>query len=240
MISFVVPTLNEERVIEKILINLRQIKSLPFEIIVSDGQSGDRTIEIAKKYTNNIIVYSDAKRQTIGGGKNLGATIAKGEYLVFIDADASIPEPDIFFKKTLELFANDVQLVGLTTNLKVVKERETLSDKFFFTLVNLTHAFNNNVTHKGSASGEFQMIRISAFKKLGGYNENLIVFEDNDMFIRLAKIGRTRMVPELTVFHSGRRAHKIGWTALLYFWMVNALSYKFFKKSSTKEWKPIR
>lgn len=240
MISFVIPTLNEESTIERILKNLNQLSSLPYEIIVSDGRSKDRTIEIAKKYTDKIIVYNNEKRQTIGGGKNLGATKTVGKYLVFIDADVSIPEPNIFFEKTLKLFASDPKLVGLTTNLKVVKEFETISDKFFFWIVNLTHAFNNNITHKGSASGEFQMIRTDAFRQLGGYNENLIVFEDNEMFIRLAKIGLTKMSCQLTVYHSGRRAHKIGWTKLLYFWITNALSYAFFKKSITKEWKPIR
>lgn len=240
MISFIIPTLNEESVIEKILKNLKQISSLSYEIIVSDGQSKDRTIEIAKKYTDKVVVYNEEKRQTIGGGKNLGATKAEGEYLVFIDADASIPEPEFFFEKALKLFAMDPQLVGLTTNLRVVKELETLSDKFFFWIVNLTHTFNNNITHKGSASGEFQMIKNSAFKELGGYNEDLIVFEDNDMFIRLARIGHTRISNKLTVFHSGRRAHKIGWPKLLYFWITNALSYAFLKKSITKEWKPVR
>lgn len=240
MISFIIPTLNEEAVIEKILGNLGQIKSFPYEIIVSDGGSKDKTAEIAKKHGAKIIVYNGAKRQTIGGGKNAGGAIATGEHLVFIDADCFINDPDEFFEKALKLFALDSQLFGLTVNLKVMKELETFSDKFFFGLVNITHTFNNNLTHTGSASGEFQMIRRDDYLKLGGYNENLIVFEDNDMFIRLARIGRTRMAKELTVFHTGRRAHKIGWPRLLYLWITNALSYAFFKKSTTKEWHPVR
>ena len=96
MISIIIPTLNEESVLEETLKNIRKIKSTPYELIISDGNSTDRTVEIAQKYTDNIVVYKGEERQTIAGGRNLGAGIAGGSCLVFQDADVVVPDPDVF------------------------------------------------------------------------------------------------------------------------------------------------
>ncbi|MEI6711131.1 MAG: glycosyltransferase [bacterium] len=70
MISFIIPTLREASVIEKTLLWISQYNGEK-EIIISDGGSDDGTIEIARKYTDKIIVYKGEKRQTIGMGRNL-------------------------------------------------------------------------------------------------------------------------------------------------------------------------
>ena len=58
MISFIIPTLNEEKTIEKTLKNLSEYFGEK-EIIVSDGRSSDKTIEIAKKYTDKVIIHDE-------------------------------------------------------------------------------------------------------------------------------------------------------------------------------------
>ncbi len=240
MISIIVPTLNEESVLEKTLKNIRQMKSIPYELIISDGNSMDKTIEIARKYTDKIVVYKGEKRQTIGGGRNLGAGIARGSYLVFQDADVVVPDPDVFFGKAIRVFDDDPETAGITVSVRVMKELETRSDRIFFGIVNHIHFLTNNILGRGSACGEFQMIRRDAFLRAGGYNEALTVAEDNDMFARLSKTGKTRMIPDLVVFHTGRRAHKIGWPRLLASWLLNGLSVALFKKAAYREWKPVR
>jgi hypothetical protein len=84
------------------------------------------------------------------------------------------------------------------------------------------------------------MIKHGAYKTVKGYNDELVTYEDNDMFERLAKIGQTRFIKELTIYHSGRRAHKIGWPKLLTIWIYNAIHFYLFKKAAAKEWKVIR
>lgn len=241
MISIIIPTLNEESVLEKTLKNFSDlVHSRQCEIIISDGKSTDRTIEIAKQYTDNIVIYSQKKRQTIAQARNMGAAVATGEYLVFLDADVVIAHAEKFFKTALQLFEKKKNLVGLTVRIAVTPSYATLADKIFFGIVNKIFFVANNIFHKGLASGEFQMIRAEAFHKIGGYNENLTVTEDNEFFTRLSKIGTTYYDSQLTVFHSGRRAHKIGWPRLLYLWVVNGISVFVFRRSVSKEWKPIR
>jgi glycosyltransferase involved in cell wall biosynthesis len=240
MLSIIIPTLNEKSSIRKSLDNLKKMERISYEVIISDGRSTDGTIEIVKEYTEKIVVYSGAERQTIAHGRNLGANMAEKKFLVFIDSDVIIPEPDEFFEKAIALFEVDDDLGGITVTLKVYPEAETRMDKIFSKMVNVTHHINNNITKTGSSSGEFQMIRHESFKKVGGFNSKLVTYEDNDIFERLAKIGKTKMAKHLTVYHSGRRAHKVGWPKLMSIWIVNAISFKLFKKAATKEWRPIR
>ncbi|MDD5318932.1 MAG: glycosyltransferase [Candidatus Pacebacteria bacterium] len=240
MISIVIPTLNEEKVIEKTLLSLRRLRAYDYEIIVSDGKSTDKTVAIAKKYADKVVEYKDEARQTISGGRNAGAAVAKGEYLVFLDADVRIPDIDGFFRKILEYFDSHEKAVATVVFLKVFPKDATLSDMFFFTIINLVHYFSNNFLRIGSASGEFQMIRADAFKKVNGYNEKFVAAEDGDMFSRLAKVGRTRSFAGLHVLHTSRRAHKTGWTPLLISYLANAFYTKVFKKAFSREWKVIR
>lgn len=238
-LSIIIPTLNEEKVIEKTLKSLVELKVLDYEVIISDGGSKDKTVELAKRYTK-VIEHLKPERQNIAEGRNLGASKASGEYLVFIDADVIIPDINNFFQSAIELFEQDKNLEGLTVFLKVLPEHVTLSDKLFFGLVNRLNQFQNNFLHIGSAAGEFQMMRRATFEKLGGYNTTIIVGEDNDLFSRLSKVGKTKVESSLHVMHTSRRAHEIGWHQLLYLWVMNLFFVKILNKSYSKEWKPIR
>lgn len=240
MISIIIPTLNEEKVLERTLKALSVLNITDYEIIVSDGASKDRTVEIAKKFAHAVVVHEEPHRQNIAEGRNLGAAQAKGEFLVFIDADVFIPEINNFFGRALEMFEKDSGLVGLTVFLKVLPEHVTLSDRLFFGMVNRFNQFSNNILHVGAAAGEFQMVRAETFKKLGGYNEAIVIGEDNELFGRLSRVGKTQVETGLYVLHTSRRAHDVGWFKLLFLWWINLFYIKFFKKSFSKEWKPIR
>ncbi|HAS80958.1 MAG: Glycosyl transferase family 2 [Candidatus Nomurabacteria bacterium GW2011_GWE1_32_28] len=239
MISFIIPTKNEEAVLEKILQCLLEYKGEK-EIIISDGQSTDSTLLIAKKYTNKIVEHKGSTRQTIAQGRNAGARIATGNYFVFLDADVYIPNINSFMKKVEDLFGSDKNLAGLTVPCNVFKEQETFADKIIFSILHQYILILNNYFKIGAAAGEFQMVRKDIFQKTNGYREDLIASEDFEFFKRISKIGKTYFEKNLTIYHTGRRAHKIGWPRLLTEWMLNNLSVIFRKKAHSKEWKVIR
>lgn len=243
MISIIIPTLNEEVEIERTLQYLKECKEnceLDIEVIVSDGGSTDKTTLIAKKYADHVLVHEGLKRQTIAHGKNQGAKEAKGEYILFIDADVHIPDTCNDLQKLIAEFVKDQSLVGLTAFLMVRPEDSTFADKVIFGAMNYFSLFVNNVLQSGGAPGEFQMIRVDAFKKVGGFRDDLPVGEDWDLCRRLVKIGKTRTYSGTTILHSGRRAHKIGWPKLLWQWFVNNIYVILFNRSAHDEWKPIR
>lgn len=239
MISIIIPTLNEEKILKSTLLSLKAGLTVDHEIIVSDGKSTDETVSIAHAYADKVVVYEGTTRQTIAAGRNAGAKVASGDILVFFDADCSIKNPDLFFKTAIDHFKSP-SLTGLTGWLKVLPENANFFDIVISYIVSFIYMIENNILKIGLASGELQIIRKSSFEQIGGYNENLVAGEDGDMFLRLSKIGSTKLDSTLLVYHTGRRAHKIGWPRLLFQWFMNTVSMSRKGKSQTKEWTVIR
>ena len=114
----------------------------------------------------------------------------------------------------------------------MITHSATWADFLVFNLQNAWMSFLNNVLHYGvSPGGEFQMMRAEIFKKSGGYNPSLQAAEDIELFGRIGKLGRIRLDRRLKVFHTGRRAHKIGWPRLLSQWFLNTVWMLLFKRA---------
>ncbi|MEI8361420.1 MAG: glycosyltransferase [bacterium] len=241
MISIVIPTLNEAQVLADTIKNIRTIISSEIEIIVTDGNSSDETIKIAKKLADKLVIHNSLERQTIAHARNAGAALATGDYLLFLDADVVVPNASEFMRKILAEFQQNLKLVAVTVKLEVLPSLSTWSDILFSKIaINWPHLVNNNILKIGSASGEFQFIRRSVFNEIGGFNEKLVSCEDLNMFERLARVGETKMLYSLVVYHTGRRFHKIGWSRVLMTWIVNIIYYKLFGFTKSKEWTVVR
>ncbi len=239
MISIIIPTLNEESVIEKTLQNLRTIKSVPYEIIVADTKSKDRTREIAEQYADTVVVYSGEKRPNAGIIRNLGASVAKGDLFLFQDADVLLQDADHFVMRVVETFEKDPKLVGLTAATRVTTEFETLTDRVMYWIINRTFVILN-LLRIGGSGGECQVVRRDAFEKVGGYTESLPIAEDNELFQKLTKIGRTRIRLDLLTRHPGRRSRALGWPRLLWQWQTSWITMTFLHKSAADTWEEIR
>lgn len=239
MISFIIPTLNEAQTIDRTLACLAGYSGA-HEIIVSDGNSKDGTIELSRAHADQVVVYDGPSRQTIAMARNLGAAAAKGDYLVFVDADVLIPDIDDFFRTARGEFDSRPNLVALTSKYRVFPEAATLGDRYNFTMLGVQFLLQNNVFGVGASGGEFQMVDAEAFRRVGGFDERLAAAEDMDLFRRLSKTGETRFVSDLTVWHTGRRAHAVGWPRLVWSWFANTVSVVVRGKSASREWKEIR
>ena len=97
MLSIVIPTLNEENYLPRLLNCLKKQKFKDYEIIVADADSKDKTREIAKSFGCRVV-----KGGLPSAGKNAGARISKGNLILFLDADVLLP--DNFFENTLKEF----------------------------------------------------------------------------------------------------------------------------------------
>lgn len=128
----------------------------------------------------------------------------------------------------------------MTVPLKPWPENHSLVDAFFSAPLNWFYIVSNNIFHSGNSSGEFQMVRAEAFKKVGGFGEQLAAGEDNELFRRLADIGRTLSYAKLFVQHSLRRPHKLGWLRTYYIWIKNGISVALRGRAAYKEWSVVR
>lgn len=238
MISIIIPTYNEEKVIDGCLKQfIPYKKKYNLELIVSDGKSGDATVKRAKRLADKVVVWGGAGRQNIPQGRNAGCFKAKGDILFLTDADCRIKDIRGFFDRVSKEFENK-KLVGLTGSVLVNPKEKKFSDNIhgFFNFYNqITNLFGI-----GGARGEFQIVRASAFMKINGYNEKLVSSEDYDLFYRLRKVGKVKFVNSLVIFESARRYRKHGYFKTVFTWLYEGVCVTFTGKSPFKEWESIR
>ncbi len=244
IISVVVPALMEEKILEETLsiYTMEFKKKHNLELIVSDGGSTDRTVEIARKYADKVVVHSGKERQTISDGRNKGAEAAAGDTIVFINAD-TLPEDADFFYDFINRWHNGhtkhSEAEALACTVNPLETGLALKDKLFYAFYNRYVHFLN-IIGLGMGRGECQIVRKRIFNQVGGYNEKYAAGEDFDLYRRIGKISKIGFVKQLIVKESIRRFKRYGYIKTILFWTMNSVYVMMFGKSYSKQWEAIR
>ena len=92
IISFVIPACNAEKTIRRTIDSIIQSSFfIQSEIIIVENGSTDSTYDISNSYATNIEnVYLYESEKGVSNARNLGIKKARGEWIVFVDADDSI------------------------------------------------------------------------------------------------------------------------------------------------------
>jgi glycosyltransferase involved in cell wall biosynthesis len=217
-VSVIIPTLNEEKYIEATLLSIRnQDYRGKYEIIVVDSNSKDRTVKVARKYANKVVV---TKRRGIAVGRNIGARVAKGEILLFVDAD-TILLPNVISKVVNHLKKKNI--VGFVVPILVYDfSKNILYIMGIWANYILSKANLHPVTTVCFACNK------SAFFMVGGFNEKLHVAEDIELGSRLKKIGKVKYIKDTFVISSSRRIKKWGIIRQLNAWLLGYFYVKTF------------
>ena len=182
MVSVLIPCLNEEGVIGRLLGDLQANSLQDFEVVVCDNGSTDGTAEEVRRFVEvdpRIHLVQLAERG-VSRARNAAARQARGEYLLFLDADARL-DPD-FLQGAME----QVQDRGLdvATFLLRAKSRRWM-DGLLRHLANLMISLLSrfNPTAPGMAG---YLVRRVAHERSGGYDEAMSFGEDVDYLRRAA------------------------------------------------------
>ncbi len=199
-VSAIITTRNEGKYIEPCLRSLRGQTFKDFEIIVSDAESRDDTVKIARRYADKVIV----RRTNVSAGRNLGAASARGEILVFIDAD-TILLPDTL-EKVIGAFKNK-KVVGATCPILPL----TVEAKYVWVYMFYSNFAKATIKmRKPQIAGLFCAYRRDAFNRIGGFDEHVGILEDFHLSRRIASLGRIEFVESTLVLTSHRRLKKLG------------------------------
>lgn len=174
-LSVILPTLNEEERIRRLLQELKSQKGLLLEIIVADGGSWDQTAYMAREQ-GVMVVRTDAGR---GRQMNAGARAATMEILLFLHADSSFEGP-YFLQSALKEYEQRRQrqrgILGGHFRLQFHCESGTCSPVYSF--LEAKSGINRRDTFNGDQG---LLISRQDFFEVGGFQEDLPFLEDKYM-----------------------------------------------------------
>jgi glycosyltransferase involved in cell wall biosynthesis len=214
-LSVVVPTYNEERYIQRTLEALAKQTFSDFEVIVKDGKSQDQTVAIAGRFADRVVSTKD---KSAADARNQGARHAKGDILAFIDADTSLP------REAFERFSEVMSAEGVIgVSCRKIPQNKGILDRFFYEFVNFS-TYVSCILRQGGAHGNCMLIRRSVFERIGGFNPNVIVAEEQELVRRASLFGRYRFLLDFYVLENPRRLEKWGRLRLYIVWFKGMLT----------------
>jgi glycosyltransferase involved in cell wall biosynthesis len=197
MISIIIPVYNKEKTIRKCLDSLlNQSYSKEYEIIVVDDGSNDRTKEIVEKFERVKLLKQEHKGPA--SARNLGAKQAKGEIILFTDADCIADKH--WAKEMVKPFENP-EIVGVQGRYET-KQKELIAR---FSQLEIEDRYERMKTFEtidfiGSYSAGY---RKGVFLKSGGFDESFPIAsgEDPELSFRLSKEYKMVFNPNAKVYH---------------------------------------
>ena len=231
--SLIIPTKNEEEYIPILLESIKNQGLAPneLEVIVSDNYSTDKKRQIARNYGSIVV---DGGHQRVG--RNNGARIARGEILIFKDADG--PLPDNFLIPALREFNERKLDVAGTLHYPISTKKgfTTLRHKLyieFFSNRSIQAAENTN----SPLMMNCMFVRNLVHRAIGGFDETIEFGEDSEYAKRVKRAGGSFGILKTAgrVGHSMRRFEEREINALLkniYFNAGRSLGHEFRKDKS--------
>lgn len=219
-VSIIIPTLNEEKYLPKLLDSLlRQNFKGKLQVIVVDGNSSDRTIEVAKDYEGKFDLFVLRTWADIGHQKNVGVKNAKYNSILFIDADMILP------KDTLNKFTKNINSdEKIIQSVFFIPTQSFLIHYLVFWFAHLSLAFMS--FFKPTVSGGVMFTTKQNHKEIEGFKERTIAAEDIDYGERSIVNGtKFKFHYDCFVYNSTRRAKLMGTIPLVWFYIRGYLYY---------------
>lgn len=182
-VSVLISTFNNSKFLEKSIKSILDQTYKNLEILVSDDNSSDKSVEILEEIqqkNSNLKIYKNTVNQGLTKSLNKLLSISKGEIISRHDTDdISLPtkiqkQVDLLKKKNLDF---------CTSRAIVMNSEKKIPGYSFYLPNNLLIKFKNPFIH-GTL-----LIKKNVLKGIGGYNEKFIYAQDYDLFNRLVKSG---------------------------------------------------
>jgi glycosyltransferase involved in cell wall biosynthesis len=218
-ISILIPAFNEEKFIKPTLQALLAQDYSPFEIIVIDNGSTDKTADIARSM--GVTVVHEEKKGTMAACE-CGRRLATGDIIFRIDADCIAPSNHL--SRAAKHFARpDIVGVGgpydYFDGSFVFRHFSTLFQKLLYPPTNyLFQKMKKGAIFIGGNS----FMRASILEEIGGFNTNIVFYgDDTDTAKRMAQKGTILFNTQLPVKSSARRFKAQGTLTLTYLYILH-------------------
>lgn len=214
IVSIIVTTKNEEKVIGRLLASIKKQSYKNFEIILVDNSSTDQTVRIAKKSNVKIVNFGPER----SAQRNYGAKIARGNYLLFVDADMQISR---------NVIKECIKVVSGNKNIGAVVIPEVSEARNFWEKVKgFERSFYNEQGDPVTDAARFFLKK--AFIQGGGYDEDITGPEDWDLPETIKEKGYLIERVSARIRHRERISSPIALAKKKFYYGQHA--YKYFKK----------
>lgn len=202
-ISIVLPAFNEEKLLPRTLAALAEARQVftergwESEVIVCDNNSTDRTAEIARA-GGAFVVFEPVNQ--IARARNTGAAVARGEWLLFLDAD-TVPTRELLAEASRLIAGGEVLFIGAVVQLDDPLDPVSALVLKGWNLLSRTLRW---------MAGSFVAVETSAFREVGGFDLGLYAGEEVELSRRLKALARwrgkqTAIIRKYPVTSSARR-----------------------------------
>ncbi len=171
MFTIIIPTYNSENTLSNSIDSILKQTFTDFEILIMDGVSTDKTVEIAKSYNDSRIIVHSEKDKGIYDAMNKGIQLAKGNWLIFLGSDDKLFDANVLSKVAKIIFANTYDVIYgdvYSTRFNGRYDGEFGEDKIL----------KKNICHQAIFFNK------SVFKKVGNFDLNYKVYADWDHNLR--------------------------------------------------------
>ncbi len=201
-VTIVIPARNEEAYVEGALESVAR-QTVPLDrlqvVVVVNGAS-DRTAEVVRAARERLprleLRLVDDPQPGVARAKNIGARLANGDLLVFLDADSRMA-PDL-----VERIVAAHRAGYRAGSVTIAADDGDLLDRGFYRLIEFgkrLFGIHANMLYCDRA----------AFEAVGGFDETFHQAEDRDLLVRLARSGlRLGRITDSVIYTSPRRLHE--------------------------------
>jgi glycosyltransferase involved in cell wall biosynthesis len=224
-ISVVIPAHNEEDYLGATLEALHCQDYPDYEIVVVANGCSDDTAKVAEGKCDRLVTLS---QKSLGVARNLGAHLATGDLLVFLDAD-TILEPG-----ALQTIAEQFTEREAGGTLKGQPDSDRFAYRLIYWLKNFIHRF---VSQNGSSGVILCWKR--QFARVGGFDERLELRENSELIRRLKRFGSYKYIGDSTATTSMRRYERRGVKLVVWLW-VKLWFVSLFGDLRDRKYEPVR
>ena len=230
-VSVVIPAYNEEKQIAACISAIQHQRfSLPYEIIVCDNASTDRTADIAKQYKVKVV---SEKRKGVAYASATGITASTAPIICMTDADTMVPQQ--WIASYYQYFVSHPNAVAASGPFQYTNESQWMH--MISKLLNKTMPRLLVRTLVGMNMG----FRKQSYDEVGGFETRFHLQTDTYLGLKLQRIGLVGFIHMEPVVASARRYHKLIpaiWEMILRY--INFYSLKYFDRPLQRNFVDIR
>jgi len=184
-VAIIIPTLNEEHFIGRLLDSVIKQSVTPKELVVVDAYSKDKTIAEIKKRQPLLpnLRYFRIPKNTVARQRNFGVKKTTSSHLLFLDADMELRQKDVLEKYFEEVLAKKADVAAA----KNLPDSSYWKDRIYFKAEDLL--FRTSQYFWPVIPARNLYVRRDVFEKVRGFDEEITVAEDQDLVHRIIKRG---------------------------------------------------